>query len=91
MMVVVVVLLACRLARALVFFLLMAALSYSHPKCAFVKSKMNAFVTCMCKKLYKKKLQEYYFAVLIYKFLVYVKDKGAESFYYNVKMCWKWL
>lgn len=43
-------LLACLLARALVFSLLMAALSYS-PKCAFVLSKMDA-LSLVCVKSY---------------------------------------
>lgn len=57
----------------------MAALSYSPQKCAFVQSKMGA-LSLVCVQSYIQKLQEYYFAVLIYKFLIYVNDKGEESF-----------
>lgn len=45
---------------------------------------MNAS-SLVCVQSYIQKLQEYYFAVLIYKFLIYVNDKGEESFYYNIK------
>lgn len=80
-------LLAC-LARALVFSLLMAALSYPPSplkKSAFIQSKMSA-LSLVCVQSSIQKLQEYYFAVLIYKFLIYVKHKGEDSFYYNIKI-----
>ncbi len=50
---------------------------------------MNA-LSLVCVQSYIQKLQEHYFAVLIYKSLIYVNDKGEESFYYNIKMCWIW-
>lgn len=37
-------------------------------------------LSLVCVQSYIQKLQEYYFAVLIYKFLIYVNDKGEESF-----------
>lgn len=33
-------------------------------------------LSLVCVQSYIQKLQEYYFAVLIYKFLIYVNDKG---------------
>lgn len=66
-------LLACCLARALVFSAYGChVLPPPHPP-----EQKECIVTCMCTKLYTK-LQEYYFAVLKYFFffLIYVKDKG---------------
>lgn len=81
-------LLACRFARALVFSLLMAALSYFPPKNVHLFKAKRSALSLVCVQSSIQKLQEYYFAVLIYKFLIYVKDKGEESFYYNIKICW---
>lgn len=67
----------------------MAALSYYPPKLHLFR-EMGAS-SLLCVQSYIQKWQEYYFAVLIYKSLVYVNDKGEESFYYNIKMCWIWL
>lgn len=82
--------LACRLARSSCILSAYGCPFLFPPKCAFVQSKLDA-LSLVCVQSYIQKLQEYYFAVLIYKFLIYVNDKGEESFYYNIKMCWIWL
>lgn len=72
-------LLACCLARALVF---------SAYGCHVPPPKQNeCIVTCMCTKLYTK-LQEYYFAVLIYFFFLFwfMWKTREKSFYYNIKI-----
>lgn len=59
-------------------------------KDAFIQSKMSA-LSLLCVQSYIIKLKEYYFAVLIYTFLIYVKNKGEKSVYYNITICWIWL
>lgn len=67
----------------LLYPLLKAALSYfpppTPPNVHLFGAKMNA-LSLVCVQSVIQKLQEYYFAVLIYKFLIYVNDKGEESF-----------